>query len=96
MVDSSNSNLNNLLLDEDINQFVKSHLKGQAKSSAKRVLGNLYDNIYNAAQPQPPQSHAEKPTISIEKSAFDSHIDDVVISDIKGEGYEGIKNIATG
>ena len=94
MVDSSNNNVNNLLHDADINRFVKSHIKEQAKSSAKHILGNLYNNIYNAPQPeQPPQSHADEPTISIEKNAFESYINDVVIKDIKGEGYEGIKTL---
>ena len=94
LVDSSNNNINNILHDEDINKFVKSHIKEQAKSSAKHILGNLYNNIYNAPQPeQPPQSHAAEPTISIERSAFDSYINDVVINGMKGEGYEGIKSI---
>ena len=95
MVDSSNNDINNLLHDEDINKFVKSHIKEQAKSSAKHILGNLYNNIYNAPQPstQPPQSHADEPTISIEKSTFDSYINYVVIKDMKGEGYEGIKTL---
>ena len=53
----------------------------------------MYNNIYNAPQPQLPQSHADKPTSSIEQSAFDSYISDVVINNIKGEGYEGIKTL---
>ena len=53
----------------------------------------MYNDIYNAPQPQPPQSHADKPTITIEKSAFNSYINHVVINDIKGEGYEGIKTL---
>ena len=58
------------------------------------MLGNLYNRIYNAPQPErPPQSHADKPTIPIETSAFDSYIHDVVIKDIKGEGYEGIQTL---
>ena len=31
--------------------------------------------------------------MSIEKSAFESYINDVAIKDIKGEGYEGIKTL---
>ena len=54
----------------------------------------MYDNIYNAPQPeQPQQCHADKPTITIEKSAFNSYINNVVINDIKSEGYEGIKTL---
>jgi len=57
----------------------------------------LYNEIYNAPQPEkPPQSHADKPTITIEKSALNSYINDVAINeinDIKGEGYEGIKTL---
>jgi len=96
LVDSSNDNINNLLHDEDINTFFKSHTKEQAKSSAKHILGNLYNNICNAPQPQPAQSHADKPAISKNKkkeSAFDAYINDVVINNIKGEGYEGIKTL---
>ena len=33
----------------------------------------------------------KKPTLSIETSAFESYLNDVVIKDIKGEGYEGVK-----
>ena len=55
----------------------------------------MYNNIYNAPQPetQPPQNNADKPTISIEKSAFNSYINDVVINDIKDEGYEWITTV---
>ena len=68
--------------------------KKHAKSSAEHILSNLYNNVYNAPQPeQPPQSHAGEPTIPIEKSAFDSYIDDVGIKEIKGEGYAGIKTL---
>ena len=68
MVDSSNNNINNLLHDEDINKFVKSHINEWAKSSAKRILGHMYNNIYNAPQPeQPPQSNADKAIITIKK-----------------------------
>ena len=53
----------------------------------------MYKNIYSPPRPeQPLQSHADEPTISI-TSAFESYIDDVVIKDIKGEGYEGIKTL---
>ena len=49
---------------------------------------------YNPPQPeQPPQSHADEPTILVKQSAFESYINDVVIKDIKGEGYEGIKTL---
>ena len=66
--DGNNNDINNLLHDEDMTKFLKSHTKGQAKSSAEHILGDLYNNIYHALQPeQPPRSHAEKPTISIEK-----------------------------
>jgi hypothetical protein len=51
----------------------------------------LYNSIYNAPQQQPPQSHADKPTSSIENSAVESYISNVVSNDIKGEGYEGIQ-----
>ena len=93
MVDNGNNNINKLLHNEDVNKYVRSHIKEQAKSSAKHILGNLYNNIYNAAQPstRPPQSRADEPTISIEKSAVESCIHDVVVKGIKGEGYEGIK-----
>ena len=69
LVDSSNNNIYNLLHDEDINKFVKSHIKQQPTSSAKRILGTLYNNIYNGPQPetQPPQSNADELTNSIEK-----------------------------
>ena len=51
-----------------LTNFVKFHIKEQAKSSAKHILGKLYNNIHNAPQPeQPQQSHADKPTISREK-----------------------------
>ena len=61
--------IDNLLHDEDINKFVKSHIKEQAKLSAKHILGNLYNNTHNVPQPetQPPQSNADKPKVSIEK-----------------------------
>ena len=76
-----------------LTKFVKSHISEQAKSSAKHILSNLYNNIYNAPQPeQPPQSHADKPTIP-KKGAFDAYIHDVVFNDIKDEGYEGIKTL---
>ena len=94
LVDNSNNNINDLLHDEDVNRFVKSHIKDKAKSIAKHILGNLYKNIYSQPKPeQPPQRHADEPTISIGKSAFESYINDVVIKVIKGEGYEGIKTL---
>ena len=49
----------------------KYHIRETAKSSAQHVLGNLYSNIHNTPQPEtqpPPQSTAEKPTITIEKA----------------------------
>ena len=69
LVDSSNNNISNLLHNEDANKFVQCHIKEQAKSSAKYILGNLYNNIYNAPEPstQSPQSYADGPTISIDK-----------------------------
>ena len=39
------------------------------------------------------QSQADEPTMSIEKSAFDSYINDVITKDMKGEGYEGKKTL---
>ena len=91
MVGYSNSNINELLHGDDVTKVVKSYVKEQAKSSAKHMLGNLYNDIYNPPQPEPPtpQTYADEPTTSIEKSAFESYIDYVVIKDIKGEGYEG-------
>ena len=55
----------------------------------------MYNNTYNAPQPetQPPLSNADKPTITIEKGAFNSYIHDVVLNGIKEEGYEGIKTL---
>ena len=68
-IEAEVNNINDILHDEDVNRFVKSYIRGQAKSSAKHILGNLYKNIYNPPQPEtpPPQSHADEPTISIEK-----------------------------
>ena len=94
LVDNKNNDdINDILHDEDVNRFVKSYLREQAKSSAKHKLSSLYENIYNPPQPETPQpqSHADEPTSSIEKSAFESYINDVVIKDIKGDGYEGIR-----
>ena len=54
----------------------------------------MYHDIYYAPQPETqtsPQSNSDKPIITIEKSAIKSYIHDVVINDIKGEGYAGIK-----
>ena len=82
MVDNNN-NIHNLLHDEDVNEFVKSHIKKPPKSSAKYILGNLYNHIYNAPKPstQPPQGYADEPTVSIEKNVVDAYIHDVVIKD---------------
>ena len=44
-VDNLNNDTNNLLHNEDVNKFVKSHMKERATSSAKHTLGNLYNNI---------------------------------------------------
>jgi len=57
LVDNSSNNINELLYDDDVNRFVKSHIKYHAKSSAKHILGNFYKNIYSPQQTeQPPQS----------------------------------------
>ena len=54
----------------------------------------MYNNIYDAPHPeQPPLSNADKASITMEKSAFNSYINDVVINDIQGEGCEGIKTL---
>ena len=94
LIEHGNNNINDLLHNEIVNRFVKTHIREQAHSSAKKILGNIYNNIYNAPQPPPPQqSYADRPTISIEKSAFESYINDIVITDIKGDGYEGIRTL---
>ena len=64
LVDNSNNNSKNILHDVDVNKCVKSHIAEQAKASSKHILSNLYNNIYNAPQPS---SHADEPTMSIEK-----------------------------
>ena len=69
-VDNSINTINDLLHDEDVNRFVKSYTRYQAKSSAKHILGTSYENIYSPpqrpfdGQEPPPQSHADEPTIS--------------------------------
>ena len=45
LVDTCTNDTNNLLHNEDVNKFVKSHMKERATSSAKHTLGNLYNNI---------------------------------------------------
>ena len=95
LLEHGNNNINDLLHNEVVNRFVKTHIREQAHSSANNILGNIYNNIYNAPQPPPPpqQSSADRPTISIERSAFESYINDIVITDIKGDGYEGIRTL---
>ena len=95
LIEHGNNNINDLLHNEIVNRFVKNHIREQANSNAKKILGNIYNNIYNPPQPPPlpQQSYADRPTISIEKSAFESYINDIVITDIKGDGYEGIRTL---
>ena len=93
LIEHGNNNINDLLHNEVVNKFVKSHIRDQANSSAESILGNIYNNDYSARKPPPPpqQSHADRPTISREKSAFKSYINDIVITDVKGNGYDGIR-----
>ena len=73
LVDNCNKSIHELSHDEDVNRFVESYIRGQAKSSAKHILGDFYKNIYSVPQPeeQPPQSHADEPTIPIETIPFE-------------------------
>ena len=43
----NNNNIDNLVHDEGVNNCVKSHIEEQTKSSAKHILSNVYNNIYN-------------------------------------------------
>ena len=70
-----------------------------AQNQVLDILGHLCKNIYSPpqrpfeGQTPPPQSHADEPTSSIEKSVFESYMNDVAIKDINGDGCDGIRTL---